>query len=158
MAAWFKDMLWRVRPTPGATSAAARKYIPPTNLLPASSMELRSSTSSSESSLPASIQTLRQGSRTMNQQNQTPMPDPANQASSYILFGVQGSRRTLTPSQILINDQSTDSSVFQDLKKCYQTHRGRLRLWFSIWHLEYCEVVKVCFNLIHSMLNAKANN
>jgi hypothetical protein len=63
---------------------------------------------------------------------------------SHILLGVQGSRRTLTPDQIIINASSTDSTLFQGIKQCYKTNRGRLRLWLSIWHLETCEVVRVC--------------
>lgn len=74
-------------------------------------------------------------------------PHPAVQTQSWILFGVKGSRRTLTPTQVSINDQSTDYSVFQELKRCYQTRRGRLRLWFSIWRLENCEVVKVQYSI-----------
>lgn len=71
---------------------------------------------------------------------------PASQTKSWILVGIQGARRTLIPAQISINDQSTDYSVFRDLNMCYRTHRGRLRLWFSIWRLEYCEVVKVLYH------------
>ncbi|KFA76187.1 hypothetical protein S40288_10098 [Stachybotrys chartarum IBT 40288] len=61
---------------------------------------------------------------------------------TYILFGVQGSQRTLTPGQVCVSDQSTDSTVFQDLKECYETRRGFWRLWLSIWRLDYCHVAK----------------
>lgn len=72
-----------------------------------------------------------------------PIPNPARQPKSWILVGIQGARRTLTPAQIPVSDQSTDHDVFQELSKCYRAYRGRLRLWFSIWRLGYCEVVKV---------------
>ncbi|ODA79810.1 hypothetical protein RJ55_05406 [Drechmeria coniospora] len=63
-------------------------------------------------------------------------------SQSFILFGVQGPRRTLTPAQILVTSRSTDSSVFQDLRACYRTHRGWLRYWFSIWTLDHCTITK----------------
>lgn len=62
---------------------------------------------------------------------------------SWILLGVRGGWLTLTPSQIPINSQTTDHSLFQELRKIYRCHRGWLRLWFSIWRLQCCEIVKV---------------
>lgn len=73
----------------------------------------------------------------------TAMPNAASPTRSWILFGVKGPRKTLTQAEIPVNSQTTDHSAFQALKNCYQTHRGRLRLWFSIWRLDNCEVVKV---------------
>lgn len=146
VTAWFEGMSRKARPAPTATlaSSAAQRYTPPRIAAPVSSLTSASSRNvGGESSLPASIPTLRQGSLITNQQDHSAPPGSTGQTNSYILFGVQGSRRTLTPSQISTNGQSTDSSVFQDLRKCYQTHRGKLRIWFSIWRLEYCEVVKV---------------
>ena len=138
----FKDMFRKATPAPAATStsSAAQRYTPPRNAAPAPGS---SSNGRGQSNLTASIQHHQQRSVITDQQGQTASPDPAGQTQFYILFGVQGSRRTLTPGQVPINDQSTDSSIFRDLKKCYQIYRGKLRLWFSIWRLEYCEVVKV---------------
>lgn len=76
------------------------------------------------------------------------IPNTVARARTWILFGVQGARRTLNPTQVMINDQSTDYELFQGLKKFYRLHRGRLRLWFSIWRLENCEVVKVTRNIL----------
>lgn len=138
---WLKFR--EVSPVPPATSAssAAQKYTPAGNA--ATSSQTPGFSPGSQSSPTASIQLNQERSFITSQRAQKAAPDPVSETRSYILFGVQGSRRTLTPSQIPIINQSTDSTVFQDLKKCYQTYRGRLRLWFSIWRLEYCEVVKV---------------
>lgn len=46
-------------------------------------------------------------------------------------------------SQIPVNSRATDYSTFQELRRCYGSRWGRLRLWFSVWRLEYCESVKV---------------
>ena len=62
---------------------------------------------------------------------------------SYILFGVQGGKRALVPAQVRVYDRSTDASIFRELRQCYRAQRGRLRLWFSVWRLENCAVVKV---------------
>ena len=90
------------------------------------------------------------------QQYQSPIPDLAGQTKRYVLFGVPGSRRTLTASQVMIDNQSTDSSFFHDLKKCYEKHRGCLRLWFSIWRLEYCEIARVLYNTLTIALYAES--
>ena len=145
LTTWFTGKFRGAPPAPPATSdsSAAQKYTPSGNAA-ASPQTLGSSSNDRDQSSPtASIQPNQQRNLITNQRVQKATSDPASGVRSYILFGVQGSRRTLTPSQIPINNQSTDSAVFQDLKKCYQTYRGRLRLWFSIWRLEYCEVVKV---------------
>ncbi|CAI6058733.1 unnamed protein product, partial [Clonostachys chloroleuca] len=63
-------------------------------------------------------------------------------AAHYILLGAQGPARTLTPAEVHVNDQSTDSSVFHDLRERYEIRRGFWRMWFSIWRLEYCHVAK----------------
>lgn len=126
------------------TSSAARRYTPPGDAATTSPSTTGSEPKAGDkSSLASSIQSMEQESTIAAQQGPTAAPGPAGQTDSYVLFGVQGSQRTLRPDQISINSRSTDSSVFQGLKKCYQIHRGRLRLWFSIWRLENCEVVKV---------------
>ncbi|KAL2836694.1 hypothetical protein BJX68DRAFT_259827 [Aspergillus pseudodeflectus] len=125
------------------SSAAAQKYIPSINAMATLSSRPRHPTSGSngQSSNPAQSQHHRIGS-IVSQQAQIAALDPVNGTQSWVLFGVQGARRTLAPAQILINGQSTDHSFFQELRKCYHTNRGRVRLWFSIWRLDFCEVVK----------------
>ncbi|KAL7936336.1 hypothetical protein V8C35DRAFT_254880 [Trichoderma chlorosporum] len=75
-------------------------------------------------------------------QAQVAISDYANSLPKWILFGVKGGRRTLVPTQIRVVSGATDSHIFQELKRCYKAYRGRLRLWFSVWRLDYCEVVK----------------
>jgi hypothetical protein len=154
---WLEGIFWRAPSAlPAApASSAAQKYTPRGNIEPVSSPITESSPSDGgQTSSAASIQSHQQGSLITVQQGQRATPDPVGRAESYILFGVQGSRRTLNPGQIRTNNQSTDHSVFQDLKKYYQTHRGRLRIWFSIWRLENCEVVKVYFTFRLCVQNA----
>ncbi|KAL6834007.1 hypothetical protein J3E69DRAFT_325707 [Trichoderma sp. SZMC 28015] len=79
---------------------------------------------------------------TIGQQVQATIPDPNDSLQWWILFGVRGARRTLVPTQIHVTSQTTDSYIFQELKRCYTIYRGRLRLWLSVWRLDYCEVVK----------------
>ncbi|GFF25909.1 hypothetical protein IFM61606_09579 [Aspergillus udagawae] len=129
--------------TAATVSVAAQKYTPPENVkCTSSSAHGILPSDGGQSSVTAPTQP-HQGSPITGQQVQIAAPNPTGQTQSWILFGVQGARRTLTPAQISVNDQSTDYSVFQELKESYRTHRGRLRLWFSIWRLEFCEVVKV---------------
>lgn len=91
----------------------------------------------------AAVPLQQQQGPTLGQQSQVTIPDPNNSLQWWILFGVRGARRTLVPTQIHVTSQTTDSHIFQELKRCYRIYRGRLRLWLSVWRLEYCEVVKV---------------
>lgn len=86
---------------------------------------------------------------------QSGTPNSGNLVTTWILFGVKGSRRGLELTEVPINSQTTDYSAFQALKSCYQAHRGRLKLWFSIWRLDNCEVVKVQIStdLLHEGAN-----
>lgn len=67
----------------------------------------------------------------------------AHSPSSWVLIGVQGSSRTLKPTQVPIYESTMDYSFFRALRERYCRRRGMLRLWLSIWQLEHCEVVKV---------------
>lgn len=139
--AWVTDIF---RTTPAAppaasTSAAASRYIPSslaTSTFPSVPPGTQHSAALSNSS-------YQQTDPTTAAQVQTIARGPPNQVHSYILFGVQGGRRTMVPAQVPVYDWSTDSSVFRALRQCYQAQRGRLRLSFSIWRLEHCAVVKV---------------
>lgn len=125
------------------SSAAAQKYTPPGNVALASSPRNKVPTNGGSQPTETVPAHIHQNSSITDHQGQIAAQHPANQGQGWILFGVQGPRRTLTPSQISVHNQSTDYTVFQELKECYQANRGRLRLWFSIWRLEFCEVVKV---------------
>lgn len=87
---------------------------------------------------------LEQGHSTAGNDAQIPSPESTDDLEWWILFGVRGAWRTLVPTQIHVNSQTTDSHIFQELKKNYRLHRKRLSLWFSVWRLDHCEVVKVC--------------
>ena len=140
---WAKGFFFKAPSSlPGTTvSSAAQKYIPPGN---AASLDSSGNHPSGhgQSSVTGPTQP-HQSSPSTGQRLRVSTMDPSKRTKSWILLGVQGARRTLTPAQISVKDQSTDCSVFQDLKECYRTQRGRLRLWFSIWRLEFCQVVKV---------------
>lgn len=137
-----------LRPAPATTppSAAAQKYTPAGNAASALSSRHLSSPQSIVTSGTDAVVPSRPGqhrSSTAGQQVRISTPNTIVQTESWILFGVQGPWRTLVPSQIPVNSKATDYSIFQELKRCYQLHRGRLRLWFSVWRLECCEIVKV---------------
>lgn len=70
-------------------------------------------------------------------------PAPPAQSFFWVLLGVNGATRTMFPAQIFVDEWTTDSRFFKELKRTYWEHRGWLRSWFSIWRLQYCEVVKV---------------
>ncbi|KAL6828399.1 hypothetical protein V8C40DRAFT_286390 [Trichoderma camerunense] len=91
---------------------------------------------------PAAVPLQQQQGPTIGQQAQATIPDSNNSLQWWILFGVRGARRTLVPTQIHVTSQTTDGHIFQELKRCYMIYRGRLRLWLSVWRLDYCEVVK----------------
>ncbi|KAF4126272.1 hypothetical protein GMORB2_0008 [Geosmithia morbida] len=59
------------------------------------------------------------------------------------IFLACGERRgTSTPTQVAVRRHATDSEVSEELRKWYRLRRGWVRLWFSIWRLEYCDAVK----------------
>lgn len=64
---------------------------------------------------------------------------------SFVLFGVQGCRRTLELAQINISPNTDDDVFFRNLKASYRKHRGFWRYWLSIWQMRYCDFVKVCY-------------
>jgi hypothetical protein len=63
----------------------------------------------------------------------------------WILFGVQGSRRSIELEQIAIDDHVQDGRLYRSLRKHYRKYRGTMKLWLSIWRLSFCDGVKVCF-------------
>ncbi len=146
LMACFRKVLGMTVPrarTPSSSSAAQR-YTPAGT--PSFTTTQSRSVSSFGSKVPrnlASAPANRSGSSVASSSILTPTPSPESQPQAWILLGIKGPRRTLEMAQIPVHSQTTDYSAFQALKDCYQTHRGRFRLWFSIWRMENCEVVKV---------------
>ena len=73
-------------------------------------------------------------------QTSIPMPE-TDQA--YVLFGVNGTRRTPELAQINAKRCGTDNVFFGDLRCRYRELRGYLRYWFSVWQFSHCDFVKV---------------
>lgn len=152
LRSWTASLFRQLRPASAAPSpsSAAQKYTPPGTVATASSSTQQYSTQDSAASGSVAAgpsQSHGPKPSTPGPQAHTSTPSPVVQTDSWILFGVQGASRILKPSQIPVSHQMTDYSLFQELKKCYQSRRGRPRLWFSIWRLEYCESVKVwCYS------------
>lgn len=118
-------------------SQAATRYTPQTSSssAPPQSVQLQP--------LAGAASPHQQQGSTIGQQAQVVTPGSTNNQQWWILLGIKGAQRTLVPTQIHVTSQTTDSDIFQELKNSYKIHRGRLRLWFSVWRLDYCEVVKV---------------
>ncbi|KAL6696124.1 hypothetical protein J3F84DRAFT_373091 [Trichoderma pleuroticola] len=117
-------------------SQAATRYTPQasSSSAPPQSVQLQP--------LAGAVSPHQQQGSTIGQQAQAATPNSNNSLQWWILFGVRGARRTLVPAQIHVTSQTTDSYIFQELKRCYRIHRGKLRLWLSVWRLYSCEVVK----------------
>uniref|UniRef100_A0A0B7KMX2 Uncharacterized protein n=1 Tax=Bionectria ochroleuca TaxID=29856 RepID=A0A0B7KMX2_BIOOC len=124
-------------------SRAGEAYTP-TSARAQSSTTPSSGTSNANSTIPGTKQTPSKGIILASQQSHGSKGGRARSptAAHYILLGAQGPARTLTPAEVHVNDQSTDSSVFHDLRERYEIRRGFWRMWFSIWRLEYCHVAK----------------
>lgn len=143
---WLKSLFRQCGPgSVPLNSSAAQKYTPPGEAASPSFSAHQSPQQNSAVSAASAPSQARQRNYIAGQQTSLSLPLPRGQDESWILFGVQGASPILVPAEVLVKSQATDYSVFQDLKRCYQSHRGRLRLWFSIWRLEYCDVVKVCY-------------
>lgn len=157
--AWFEGKFRKVSSVSCAAtlSTAAERYTPTRNFTSASTPRHESRPRGDGQSSATTPNQSHQGNPIAIRRAQIAALDPTSQTKSWILVGIQGARRTLIPAQISINNQSTDYSVFRDLNMCYRTHRGRLRLWFSIWRLEYCEVVKVFYHPKYLPLQALIN-
>lgn len=123
-------------------SSASQRYTPPgTAISSLTTGEGLQSTGVGQSNMGNQEQS-QQGVVVASQQSTAVLAHSATAIQSWILFGVQGSRRTMEISHIPINNQSNDSSLYRSLRQHYRTNRGRLKLWFSFWRLDYCEVVK----------------
>jgi hypothetical protein len=147
---WLTRIIGKMSPASSGApvSSASRRYTPSGNAAPTLPPITRSAyNGGGQSSSTALFQPHQTVSPIAGRQGQIAASGSVSHINSYVLFGVQGPRRTVTPGQIPTNNRSTDYDFFQGLKKCYQNQRGRLRLWFSIWRLENCDVVKVCYSI-----------
>lgn len=62
----------------------------------------------------------------------------------FVLLGINGTRRTLDLVHIKTTKENDDDLKFFDtLLKSYKSLRGTMRRWFSVWHLNHCDFVKV---------------
>ena len=145
MKSWIGRISEFIRTRPA--SRASARYTPTSSAVSTSSTSQDMQNSGSDD---AEIETQRQPRRQQSQietgQLTTTVTNSAAAERTWILFGVQGSRPTLEINHIQITSQSNDSSFYRSLRRCYRDNRGRLKLWFSFWRLDYCEVVKACFN------------
>ena len=143
MKSWIGRISEFIRTRPA--SRASARYTPPSSGVSTSSSSQDIQNSGSDDS-----ETQRQPQQQQFQiesgQLTTTVTNSAATERTWILFGVQGSRPTLEINHIPITSQSNDSSFYRSLRQCYRNNRGRLKLWFSFWRLDYCEVVKACFN------------
>ena len=128
-------------------SSASQRYTPPGSAISSSTTGRGiQSTGVGQSNMGNQDQSQQQGVVVAGQQSTAALVHPATAIQSWVLFGVQGSRRTLEINHIPINNQSNDSSFYRSLRQHYRTNRGRLKLWLSFWRLDYCEVVKAWFD------------
>ncbi|KAH7086605.1 hypothetical protein FB567DRAFT_603720 [Paraphoma chrysanthemicola] len=91
---------------------------------------------------PGQQQSQQTSGATTNQQSTSSLTVSTPLTKFWVLFGVQGPRPALEISHIEIQDQTNDSAFYRLLRKQYSQSRGRLCLWFSMWRIGYCEVVK----------------
>lgn len=68
----------------------------------------------------------------------------------FVLFGIEGTRKSLELAQIDVKEYKNDSTFFNKLLLEYQPRRGFLRYWFSVWRLSHCDFVKACSMSSHS--------
>jgi hypothetical protein len=61
----------------------------------------------------------------------------------YVLFGVNGPRRSLELAQIDVLKLGDDGAFFRALRDKYRQLRGFWRYWLSIWQLNHCDFVRV---------------
>ena len=61
----------------------------------------------------------------------------------FVLFAVQGARRTLELAHITVDQKVDDEAFFHKIRIRYKEKRGFLRYWLSIWQLKDCEMAMV---------------
>ncbi|KAF2804373.1 HET-domain-containing protein [Mytilinidion resinicola] len=133
--------------TAAPTSSASQRYTPSSNAgLSSSSTPATgaiSSTSNAGRSSTSSPNMSQQLGGTTSSQQPIATSITSNATNQlWVLFGVQGPRRPLEMDHILVDGATNDDTFYRSLRKTYQFHRGKLRLWFSFWRFRYCEVVK----------------
>lgn len=128
---WGARLVGIIRTTISMSSASQR-YTPPGSTIPSSTTgQGIQSTGVSQSNIGNQDQSQQQGVVIAGQQSTAALVHPATAIQLWVLFGVQGSRRTLEINHIPINNQSNDSSFYRSLRQRYRTNRGRLKLRLS---------------------------
>ena len=136
--AWLASMIRKTMPV----SSASQRYTPPSSAISSPTTGQASQSATIGQSNADQDQSQHQRAVIASQQSTAALVHPATTIQSWVLFGVQGSRRTLEVNHIPVNNHSNDTSLYCSLRQHYRANRGRLRLWFSFWRLDYCEVVK----------------
>jgi hypothetical protein len=130
-----------IKQTVGFSPPSLTSQTPATNILSGSSKEVQLNqmgASRQSGNLP------RGGPGTANTQSALQVNLNAGVSPElYVLFGVQGKRRTLELAQIEVKEDKDDKAFFQDIRQEYRRLRGFLRYWLSIWQLRHCDFVKV---------------
>lgn len=140
----LRRMLASVAAPRTLASVAAQRYTPAaTGTAAGGASGGTASSSASHQSAGVTSQSQQQASPNPTVQALAPPVQPVPSNKSWILMGIQKSGQTYEPAQVTVDAAATDQSVFHDLKTCYQSHRSRAKLWFSIWRLDHCEFVKV---------------
>lgn len=93
----------------------------------------------------------RAGSEDPEDPSKDPEDPPEKHQTGWILVGVRRARWIVALDEIHVHESSTDDQIFKNLRNCYTSQRGRLRLWFSIWRLGWFDAVKVLPSLIHAV-------
>ncbi|ORY06745.1 hypothetical protein BCR34DRAFT_616857 [Clohesyomyces aquaticus] len=126
-------------------SRAGQRYTPPNNA--SSSFRTENYPQARGSSQPTNTSSHRpqqQGGTTPGQTppHSTPPPRIPPPVALWIVFGVQQPRRNVRIDHIPVSRGTSDRNFYRALRECYKRGRGWLRLWFSMWRLHYCDIVK----------------
>jgi len=110
-----------------AASQASQKYTPPQTTT-SNSPSIQSSQASNAGQTSGSGNNALAGGPNASNQPPVATPNAVPFKLFWVLFGVQGSRRTLEMNHIPISNTSCDSMLFSMLRQHYRISRGRLRL------------------------------
>jgi hypothetical protein len=110
----------------GSGTGLSRQFSPVQSSSSSSGSTSLGSLNSSPGQAPSTITSMTSQSSTIN----------LHSAQKFILFGVNGKRRTLDIEHIDTLDHCNDVKFFHRIVSSYNAYRGRLRRWFSIWQLQ----------------------
>lgn len=68
------------------------------------------------------------------------------QDEAFVLFGVDGARRTPGLAQIDTKKHHNDDAFFTNLQEQYKRYRGLWRYWGSIWQFHHCDFIRVRYD------------